>query len=192
MYKINYAHIDTLFQLSRISLFGYIILSVAIGALYQSFEEKSILGWTILAVGMGITRLILAFSYAKYTYSLTALTWYKLFTISNVVSALLYALLGFHYLPHLESTDLQYFIAISLIGLSGASIAPLSPDIRIAISYSSIILMPAMVSLWSIGSPETTVTGFFLFFYYISLVVLIAQIYKQNEELLTFKDYKTP
>jgi diguanylate cyclase (GGDEF)-like protein len=188
MYLLDHAHVGTLFRLSRISLIGYIILSIAIYLIYDYFENENIFYWTLLAVGMGLGRIALSFLYSNYTKHLSPTLWYKFFLVSNVISAFLYAWLSVYHLPSIENDALQYLTAIALIGLSGGSISPLSPDIRIAIGYSGIVLLPAIITLWSMDFSERTITGVFLLFYYISFVIFMVQVYKQNRELSLLKE----
>ncbi len=79
--------------------------------------------------------------------------WYRIFTISAMLTAFLYAMLGFGFLPYLDPYY-QLFIVATLLGLSAGSGTSLSSDLRIAIGYIIIMMFPLIVSLLIFNTTE--------------------------------------
>ena len=180
----HYKHIDALmvsrlYVLSKKSIAAVIVFSlVLVYALYPVLKLTIVLWFAILSL-LSLFRIYVAYLYEKHHALFLEITWYKIFVTSAFMTATLFSLLGSFALFYLDEVK-QIFIVASLIGLTAGAMSSLFPDIRIVIGYISIILIPLIVSLLFTQEEMNIMLSFLVTVYFISQIIIIINIYKQN------------
>jgi len=77
----------------------------------------------------------------------------------------------------------QLFIIAALLGLSAGAMSSLYPDVRIALVYTTILVLPLGISLVSMGNDIHMVLAAMLTLYYITQIVIVYNAHIQNVEL---------
>jgi len=112
----------------------------------------------------------------KYSMSL----WYKKFVIDAILTALVFSTLGFIFIHQVDHYYQLYIVAV-LLGLSLGSTVSLSPDARINIIYSAILLLPLIVSMaFLYDTPLHIILTISLILYFLAQVTNIYNMYQQK------------
>ncbi len=173
------ARLYMLSQKSLIGLMGF-VLFVSI-YLYPSFHA-SILLWSGTIFLLTGVRMLLASRFKKHPTAYHPRTWYRLFIGAALSTALLVMLLGTYFMFGAEGTD-RLFIIATLIGLSAGAMSSLYPDVRIALGYISIIILPLTLTVFVQGSDNHLILGSMLLLYYVTQVLIVYNTHIQNLRL---------
>ena len=142
---IDKSMISNLYALSQKSIPAIVLFSLIMTYfLYPSLSYKIII-WEAIVILISFIRYYTLYSFKKNQKKYTFKTWHRLFALLAFLSAFIFALLGFIAIPYIDEVH-QLFIVAVLIGLSGGAMSSLFPDLRIAIGYISIILLPLITS----------------------------------------------
>jgi len=140
LHEINASDVESLYTLSIRSLSVVLLLAVAITfALYPILKYK-ILIWFIPLCALLIYRLYCANIYKKNPKKYSVQKWYRKFVFFAILTAILYSSVGFIYI-HMVDSYHQLFILSIMVGLSSGAAFALSPDVRLSISYLSILIV---------------------------------------------------
>ena len=174
--------VSRLYHLSLRSLIALIIFALVVSYYLYSALQLSILFWGTCIVTISLIRLVAVYYFKKHEERYSTREWYRLFFVFNVITALIVSLLGTVYI--LDVSDLErLFIIASLVGLSGAAMSSLFPDIRITFWYITILLFPLIICVLSIGGEQYILIGIMLVLYYFAQLLIAYNSYKQNEDL---------
>jgi diguanylate cyclase (GGDEF)-like protein/PAS domain S-box-containing protein len=109
-------------------------------------------------------------------------TWHRLFAVMAFLTSFLFASLSFIAIPYLDDVH-QVFVAAVLIGLTSGAMSSLFPDIRIAIGYISMILLPLIISMVTINTVMHILLGLLIILYFTTQIIIILNSYQQTSDL---------
>ena len=145
-HQIDTTMVGTLYTLSQKSLTTAIIFTVLITIFLYSELSYSILLWASILVPFLLFRLYQTYLFKKNSQLYSIEKWYKKFMIFAFITGIMVSSLSFIFIPYLDQYY-QLFVLASLLGLTAGATTSLSSDIRIAISYISIIMLPLILSM---------------------------------------------
>ena len=174
--------VKRLYNLAERSLVALIMFVFVVAYyLYDSLGTQIVV-WGASVVTIALVRLGLTAYYKKHSKSFATRVWHRLFFFSNFVTATLLSIVGCYFIFKVAPTD-TFFIIAALVGLIGGAMGSLFPDIRIMITYISIILVPLAVSLFMLGGKVYFLLGLMLILYYLTQLVIAYNTHKQRLEL---------
>lgn len=144
---IDQALVNTLYGFStksQITALGFSIFTVLF--LYSELST-AIIVWGIGLFSFSLFRLYTYHIFTTQQQRYPLGTWYKIFMVSSLATAILVSLLGSVYIYYLDEYY-QLFVIMILMGTTSVSTTALVADYRIAISYISIILLPLIFSMF--------------------------------------------
>jgi len=185
LFQYNYVDssmVSRLYSLSQKSISAVLVFSMILAySLYPSLSTLIVM-WELALVSLSLLRIYLSVVEKRDPDRFTMLTWYKLFALGAFATATLFALLGSFGLFYLNEVR-QIFVVAVLIGLTAGAMSSLFPDIRIAIGYISIIIVPLIVSLLLTDGIMHTVLALLVTVYFVTQFIIVIKIYRQNMEL---------
>lgn len=172
----------TLYQLSNGSLFVLILLAaLTTFALYPIVSCKIVL-WFVGISLIALYRLYCAYLFKKSPNKYTMKVWYKKFVINAFITAFIFSTLGFIFIYHVDHYYQMYIIAV-ILGMASGSIVSLSSDIKLYISYATILMFPLTVTvLFLSDTPLHYIVTISLVLYFLAQVITIFKIYLQKSE----------
>ena len=180
--KIDDTVVISLYTISHHSaLFALTFVAFISFVLYTAFSN-SILIWTGILSLILLYRLYLSYYFTLHLEKYTLDIWYKLFFISAIMTACCISLLSIVYMHYLDDIY-KLFIVASLIGFTAGATTSLSADIRLAMLYISIILVPLIGVLFIIDMPFHSVLGLLTIIYFTTQITIIYKIYNQKVEI---------
>jgi diguanylate cyclase (GGDEF)-like protein/PAS domain S-box-containing protein len=174
--------VNRLYLLSQKSMIGLIGFTVFVTYFLYSEIRTPIIVWGTALLLVALSRLLLVSFYRNHQEYFSPLRWYQIFLAANLVTAVLISLLGTVCLYHVHLTG-QVFIIAALLGLSAGAMSSLFPDVRIALVYVSMIILPMIITLFVLGGDIHIVLASMLILYYVAQVVIAYNTYTQNSEL---------
>jgi len=183
LHPIDNALVSTLYALSEKSLITATVFTIIIvTALYPELSYSIVL-WGALVITIISVRLYDArlFKTAPQKYPLEI--WYKRFIVLSMLTGVIVSTLGFWFI-HYSNDYYQLFILASLMGLTAGASISLSSDIRIAIIYISIIIIPLIVSLALVQTPLNIVIPILLILFLIMQITMIVKSHMQEQEII--------
>ncbi len=179
---INKSMISNLYALSQKSIPAIVLFSLIMTYfLYPSLSDKIII-WEAIVILISFIRYYVLYSFKKNQKKYAFKTWHRLFALLAFLSAFIFASLGFIAIPYIDEVH-QLFIVAVLIGLSGGAMSSLFPDLRIAIGYIIIILLPLIIVLLSINTIVHFLLALLVFLYFTTQIIIILNSYKQRSDL---------
>ena len=143
--------VSSLYSLSQKSLLAVVSFSLLLTYfLYSSLLNKIVI-WEMVVILITLVRLYMAYLFKKDPKKYSLKTWHMLFAVMAFLTSFLFASLSFIAIPYLDDVH-QVFVAAVLIGLTSGAMSSLFPDIRIAIGYISMILLPLIISMVTINT----------------------------------------
>lgn len=174
--------VNTLYTLSEKSLLTALVFTILIiFALYNELSN-SILLWGILLISIIFVRLYDAYIFKVSPHMYTVETWYKRFIVLSFLTATIVSTLGFGFI-HYINDYYQLFILAALLGLTAGASISLSSDVRIAVIYISIIILPLSVSLAIVKTPLYLIIPILLILFLIMQIIMIFKSYTQDQEI---------
>lgn len=161
---------------SLLSAMAFVLFTTI--ALYPTLSNI-ILFWGIVLGILLSFRLYVSYNFKVDPQRYSIKTWYKIFTLMAFLTAFLIALPGFVFIHYMEEYY-QFFVIVVLIGFSAGATTSLSSDLRIAIGYISIILLPLIVTLFMIEIPLHNILAILAILYFITQVTIIFKSYMQE------------
>ncbi len=168
-------------QKSMVGLAGFVLFVTYY--LYDTLQQ-SILLWAAVMLSIAAFRFFLSYRFKKTPERFSQHKWYMLFLISNMMTAFLITLLGSFFIYQVNGSE-QLFIIAALLGLSAGAMSSLYPDVRIALGYITLLILPLVISLFIIGNDLHLVLACMLTLYYLTQVVIIYNTHVQNTILET-------
>ena len=189
--NIDESSVNSLYALSMRSFAVNMLLAMFVTiALYPILHFK-ILVWFIILVSLLLYRFYNTYLFNQNPDKFTIKRWHKRFIIQAIISAVIYASLGFMHIHYLDYYY-QLFIVTVLLGLSSGSSFALSPDARLSMTYMAILLFPLMITLVFIDNmPLNSILSMMLFMYFIAQVTTIITIYTQKQTIETLESKHT-
>lgn len=188
---IDESVITTLYTLSSRSLVGLLILAALSTAALYPILHNSILVWFFALVFLTGYRLYEAYRFKQSSANYSMKIWYKRFVLNAILTALVFSTLGFLFIHQVDHYYKLFIIAV-LIGLSSGSILSLSPDIRLNVVYTAILLFPLMIIMLFLNeTPLHFILLAALVLYFIIQVTIIYEIYTQKREFNSLQSEHT-
>jgi len=179
---VDKSTLSTLYAVSGRSLVVLLLLSALTTAFLYPVLSYRIVLWCVIVFLFLIYRLQCAYVFKVNNNKYSLERWYKIFTISAMVTAFLYSLLGFLFLPGLDPYY-QLFIVATLLGLSAGSGTSLSADFRIAIGYVVIMMSPLIVCLLILDTREYFILAMLIILYSTAQFIIILNTYRQRMKI---------
>jgi len=179
--------LSTLYAVSGRSLIVLILLSALTTAFLYPVLSYAIVLWCVVVILFLLYRLYCAYIFKINNQKYSLERWYKIFTISAMLTALLYSLLGFAFLPNLDPYY-QLFIVATLLGLSAGSGTSLSADFRIAIGYIVVMMFPLIISLLIFHTTEYYILAILITLYSTAQIIIIFNNYSQRVQINEMKE----
>ena len=160
-------------------LFLLIILTTV--ALYPVLGV-SIIFWTLSLVLLTSYRLYFINIFKRNPQKYSMGVWYRKFILNAVLTSLIFSTLGFIFIHYLDHYYQLYIVAV-LVGLSLGSTVSLSPDARLSIVYTTILLVPLTCTMLFLkDTPLNVILSISLILYFIAQVTNIYNMYRQKNE----------
>lgn len=179
---VDHFTLGTLYAVSGRSLAVLLLLTVLTTAFLYPVLSYGIVLWCTLVVLFLLYRLYCAYVFKVNDQKYSLKRWYKIFTMSAMLTALLYSLLGFAFLPYVDPYY-QLFIVATLLGLSAGSGTSLSADYRIAIGYIVIMMFPLIISLLIFHTTEYFILSILITLYSAAQIIIILNTYSQRMQI---------
>lgn len=184
---VNKLMVSNLYALSQKSIPALVAFSLLLTYfLYPPLSAKIII-WETIVILISLVRLFIAYGFKKDPKKYSLKTWHSVFTFLAFLTAFLFAALSFIAIPYVDEVH-QVFIIAVLIGLTSGAISSLIPDIRIAIGYITIILLPLITLMLSIDTVMHLLLALLVILYFATLIIIILNSYKQNSDLVKKKE----
>jgi len=188
--EIDRAMVSKLYSLSKMSLIVLTILVMLIAIVLRNALYIDIAIWAVLLIAFIFLRLYNTYLFEKNNSLYSLEVWYKKFLISSLFTAFVASMLGFYFLHYLNAY-FQLFVVTALLGLASGSIVSLRADVRIAIAYISIIILPLIISLNFVDTgAKNYALSFILTLYYIGLVSMLLKTDEENQKYKKIKEEK--
>ena len=179
---VNKLMVSSLYALSQRSIPALVAFSALLTYFLYAPLSATIIIWETIIILISFVRLYFAYSFKKDPKKHTLKTWHGLFALLAFLTAFLFAILVFITIPYVDEIYQVFTIAV-LIGLSSGAISSLIPDIRIALGYITIILLPLITILLRIDTLMHLLLALLVILYFTTVIVIILDSYKQNSDL---------
>ena len=180
--EVDKSVLNTLYAVSARSLVVLLLLTLLTTLFLYPVLSYGIVLWCAVVVLFLVYRLYSAYLFKVNNQKYSLEIWYKIFTRSAMLTAFLYAMLGFGFLPYLDPYY-QLFVVATLLGLSAGSGTSLSSDLRIAIGYIIIMMFPLIVSLLIFNTTEYFILAILILLYSTAQIVIIFNNYTQRMKI---------
>ncbi len=183
---VDNALVSTLYTLSIKSLLTAIIFTLLITIFLYSELTYSIVLWCSILVLFLSFRLYHAYLFKTTPQIYSVEIWYKKFMIFALITGVMVSMLGAVYIHYLNDYY-QLFVLASLLGLTAGATTSLSSDVRIAIVYISIIMLPLIISMAMLHTSLAFILPTLLTLFYLSQILMIFNSYTQGKEINELK-----
>ena len=181
--------VSTLYTLSIKSQSTGIIFTALVTLFLYSELSYSIVIWGCILVALFGFRIHQAYLFKTMPHKYSIEIWHKRFMIFSFLTALMLSSLNFVFIPYLDEYH-QLFILAALLGTAGIAITSLSSDLRIAIVYISLIMLPLIVSLFMIKSSTSIILALLIVLFFISQIGIIFNKYIEQKKVKELKIQK--
>jgi len=169
-----------LYTLSTRALSVVVLLTILVIVALYPILDGSILVWALSLILLTGYRLYSSYIFKQNPNKYSMSLWYKKFVIDAILTALVFSTLGFIFIHQVDHYYQLYIVAV-LLGLSLGSTVSLSPDARINIIYSAILLLPLIVSMaFLYDTPLHIILTISLILYFLAQVTNIYNMYQQK------------
>jgi len=186
---IDNSIVSTLYTLSEKSLLTAMVFVILITIFLYSELSYSIVLWGILLILLLLLRLYNAYLFKTAPHKHTVEIWYKKFITLALLTGMMLSVLGFGFIYYINDYY-QLFILAALLGLTAGATISLSSDVRIAIMYTSIIIIPLIVSLSIIKTSLHLIVPILLILFFISQIIMIIKSHTQEQDIKELKVQK--
>ena len=174
----------TLSDRAHLVLFLLVVLTTV--ALYPLLGVSIIL-WAFSLVLLTGYRLYFTYIFKRNPQKYSMSLWYKKFIFDAIITAFIFSTIGFIFIHQVDHYYQLYIVAV-LLGLSLGSTVSLSPDARLSILYSTILLLPLIFTMLFLDdTPLNIILSVSLILYFIAQVTNIYNMYKQKNEFNTLQ-----
>lgn len=149
------------------------------------YEElgKLILTWCIVVILLVSYRMYIAYQFMRDRKRDTLTVWYRKFIFSALATAVTFGLFSFLFIPHLEPFGQMFAVAV-VLGMSFGAITSLHIDYRLSLLYISIIVIPAIVTLFMYShSTIFYIVPLLLILYFMAQLILITTMHNQRIQI---------
>ncbi len=153
------------------------------------YEELGMLivSWCIVVILLVSYRMYTAYQFINDREKNTSRVWYKKFIFSALATAVGYGLFSLLFIPHLESFGQMFAVAV-VLGMSFGAITSLHIDYRLSLLYISIIVVPAIVTLFMYSHSVTFyIVPLLLILYFMAQLVLITTMHNQRIQIVNLE-----
>ncbi len=169
-----------LYTLSTRALSVVVLLTILVIVALYPILDGSILVWALSLMLLTGYRLYSSYIFKQNPNKYSMSLWYKKFVIDAILTALVFSTLGFIFIHQVDPYYQLYIVAV-VLGLSLGSTVSLSPDARINIIYSAILLLPLIVSMaFLYDTPLHIILTISLILYFLAQVTNIYNMYQQK------------
>ena len=180
--KIDGKMVERLYALSQRSLIALLaFIAVVTYFLYPSLERNIVI-WAFVMTGIAFVRLITVYLFRYRKMRISSKGWYWTFLALNFLTASIVSLVGGVFIFDVDNAQ-KLFIVAALVGLTGGATSSLLPDIRMLMGYTTIILLPLAVSLFSLGEQLYIVLSGMLVLYFLTQMTIAYNLHRQNVDL---------
>ena len=180
--EIDVQLVSELYTLARTSLVVLFLLVALITVVLREALPMPITIWAIIVNIFVLFRLYTTYKFKQNMHFYTLKTWYNIFLVSSLLTALMVSSLGFYFIYYFDAYH-QLFVLTALLGLASGSIVSLRADTRIAITYVAILILPLIVSLNFVAAgAKTHALAFLLLLYFIGLVFMLLKTHEENRQ----------
>ena len=180
--SLDYAAVNTLYTLSEKSLATATLFALFFTYALYSELGTHILPWGISVTFLSLTRLYFASLFKKNYEKYSLKTWYKIFYILALITAIAVSSLGFWYIHDLNDYY-QLFVLSGLLALAAGATISLSSDYKIATPYISIIIIPLIISLAMQNTSLNVIIPMLLVLFFFSQMTMIFKSYDQDQKI---------
>ncbi len=180
--SIDRLMVSSLYSLSQRSIIATIFLSLLLTYYLYPVLSYSIVLWNVIVVFVSFVRLYLAHYFHKDQEKYTLKTWYFIFVFSAFSSAFLFSVLGFIAIFYVDEVQ-QIFIIAVLLGFTSGAMSSLFPDVRIVVGYISIILLPLIAVLTTLGTTLHILLFLLVILYFGMLIIVVLNAFKQSIDI---------
>jgi PAS domain S-box-containing protein len=106
--------------------------------------------------------------------------------ISAFITGVMVSMLGAVFIHYLNDYY-QLFVLASLLGLTAGATTSLSSDLRISIVYTSILMLPLIISMTMTQTSLALILPVLMTLFYLSQILMIFNSYTQNKEIKALK-----
>jgi len=179
----------SLYAISRVSILTASLFTIFVSLVLYPILFNYILLWSIFLGVVLMFRLYCSYSFNKNMHKYELKKWYKIFIISAIFTASIISILSIVYIYYLDDIY-QLFIVVILIGFSAGATTSLSADMRLAIVYISIIILPLIITLFVINMPFHNILGFLTIIYFIGQITMVYNTYIHKMKIETLEGEK--
>ena len=189
LYHIDEDTVISLYSISQKSVLFAFIFVILTGAVLYPLYLDHILIWSFFLLAILVYRFYIGYLFKKDISRYTLTVWYNIFVVSAILTAMGISALSVICMPNVEDIY-QLFIIMSLIGFSAGATTSLASDVRLAIIYITIIIIPLIYMLFIVAMPFHNILAFLAVIYYITQITIIYNTYKQKIKLEQLEDEK--
>ncbi|EIF50031.1 PAS domain-containing sensor histidine kinase [Sulfurovum sp. AR] len=186
LHPIDSSLVSTLYTLSIKSLLTAIIFTILVTIFLYSELTDSIVVWCSILVSFLLLRLYHVYLFKTTPQIHSIETWYNTFMILAFLTAIMVSILGAVFI-HSLNEYYQLFIVAALLGLTAGATTSLSSDLRIAIVYISIIMLPLIISMTMIHTSLAFILPVLMILFYFSQILMIFNSYTHEKEIKELK-----
>jgi len=176
-----------LYAMSLKSLPVAMILAVLSTVFLYEELGKLIVAWCIVVVLFVTYRMYTAYIFINDRERYTITVWYRKFIFAALVTAVIFGLFSLLFIPHLEPLGQMFAVAV-VLGMSFGAITSLHLDYRLSLLYISIIVVPAIVTLFMFSHSVTFyIVPLLLIVYFMAQLILITTMHNQQMQINTLE-----
>jgi len=179
--------VSELYTMSLKSLPVAMILAVLSTIFLYEELGNLMVTWCTVVVLFVSYRLYTVYQFINNRKRYTTTEWYRKFVLLALSTAILFGLFSLLFIAHLTPFG-QMFVASTVLGLSFGASTSLHINYRLSLLYISIIMIPAIVTLFMFAhSIIFYIVPLLLILYFIAQLMLITTLHKQQVQIDTLE-----
>lgn len=178
---VENAMVNSLYTLSTRSQYTALAFVLLVVIFLYPILSFSIVIWGAVLFTLTLYRIYSNHIFTTDNKRYSVETWYKIFTITSLLTAAILSLLGSVYIHHVDEYN-QLFIVTILVAATSVSTSSLSADFRIAIAYIGIILVSLIMSLLSFQTVSSFALALLISLLFMSQLLMIFNNHIQRKE----------
>jgi diguanylate cyclase (GGDEF)-like protein len=177
--------VATLYNMTKSTITIVFILTVLTTYFLFPVLGEILYYWCGLLILLLLYRIYLLHGFLKNKKKYTIRQWYIKFVISSLATASFFSILALLMVPYSENILAQLLVAMLLMGYASGSQGALMSDVRLGITYISLLLVPLMLVFFSYDTDFFHYLAIFVFFHLVSFILILLSSYKRLIELST-------
>ncbi len=179
--------VSELYSMSLKSLPVAMILAVLSTVFLYEELGNMMVTWCTVVILFLLYRLYTVYQFINDRKRYTTTEWYRKFVLLALSTAILFGLFSILFMPHLTPFG-QMFVVSTVLGMSFGASTSLHLDYRLSLLYISIIMVPAIVTLFLFAhSIIFYIVPLLLILYFIAQLMLITTLHKQQLQIDTLE-----